>query len=404
MTTVMDDVQALEARHVVQTYRRQPLTLVRGEGVRLYDAEGREYLDLLSGLGVASLGHAHPGLARALADQAQTLLHTSNLFFHPLQGLLAERLAHLSGLPRAFFCNSGTEAVEACLKFARRYWYTLGEPRTGIVALQESFHGRTFGSLSVTSDEHYRTPFGPLLSGVTFVPPNAPAAIAAAITRQTAAVIVEPIQGEGGVRPLTPAFASALNEACERTGALLIADEVQSGLGRTGYPFYFAAIGLKPQLVSLGKALGAGVPVGAALLSEDVAAKIAYGDHGSTYGGNLLACRAALCFLDELVGGGLVGRVGRVGKYFERQLRAIASKHPIVKDVRGAGLMWGLELTEDAAPVVPAALAHGVIVNRTAETVVRLLPPLVITEAEVDEGLSRLDAALGAVTANRGQA
>ncbi len=404
MTTVMDDVQALEARHVLQTYRRQPLTLVRGEGVRLYDAEGREYLDLLSGLGVASLGHAHPGLARALADQARTLLHTSNLFFHPLQGLLAERLAHLSGLPRAFFCNSGTEAVEACLKFARRYWYTLGEPRTGIVALQESFHGRTFGSLSVTSDEHYRMPFGPLLSGVTFVPPNDPAAIAAAITRQTAAVIVEPIQGEGGVRPLTPEFAAALNEACERTGALLIADEVQSGLGRTGYPFYFAAIGLKPQLVSIGKALGAGVPVGAALLSEDVAAKIAYGDHGSTYGGNLLACRAALCFLDELVGGGLVGRVGRVGKYFERQLRAIASKHPIVKDVRGAGLMWGLELTEDAAPVVPAALAHGVIVNRTAETVVRLLPPLVITEAEVDEGLSRLDAALGAVTANGGQA
>ena len=404
MVTVMDEVQSREARHVLQTYRRQPLTLVRGDGVRLFDSEGREYLDLLSGIGVASLGHAHAGLARALAEQAQTLLHTSNLFFHPLQGELAERLAHLSGLSRAFFCNSGTEAVEACLKFARRYWYTIGEPRSQFVALDESFHGRTFGSLSVTSDEHYRTPFGPLLSGITFVPPNSPAALTSAVTRQTAAVIVEPIQGEGGVRPLTPAFAAALNEACERTGALLIADEVQSGLGRTGYPFYFAAIGLKPQLVSLGKALGAGVPVGAALISEDVAAKIAYGDHGSTYGGNLLACRAALCFLAELVGGGLIDHVRRVGQHFERRLRAIAAKHPVVKEVRGAGLMWGLDLRTDAAPVVPAGLSRGVIVNRTAETVVRLLPPLVITESESDEALSRLDAALGAVAGTGGQA
>jgi acetylornithine aminotransferase/acetylornithine/N-succinyldiaminopimelate aminotransferase len=404
MATVMDDIQALESRYVLQTYRRQPLTLVRGEGVRLFDSEGREYLDLLSGIGVASLGHGHGGLATKLAEQAQTLLHTSNLFFHPLQGQLAERLAHLSGLSRAFFCNSGTEAVEACLKFARRYWYTLGESRPEIVALEESFHGRTFGSLSVTSDEHYRAPFGPLLAGVTFVPANQPSAIAAAVTRHTAAIIVEPIQGEGGIRALTPAFAAAINEACERTGALLIADEVQSGLGRTGYPFYFAAIGLKPQLVALGKALGAGVPVGAALISEDVAAKISFGDHGSTYGGNLLACRAALCFLDELVGGGLIAHVGRVGRHFEQRLRAMAVKRPIITEVRGAGLMWGLELAMDAAPVVSAALSRRVIVNRTAETVIRLLPPLVITEAEADEALSRLDAALGDVAANGGTA
>jgi acetylornithine/N-succinyldiaminopimelate aminotransferase len=399
MATVMEDIQALEARHVLQTYRRQPVTLVRGEGVRLFDADGREYFDLLSGIGVASLGHAHPGLAKAIADQAQTLIHTSNLFFHPLQGQLAERLAHLSGLPRAFFCNSGAEAVEACLKFARRYWYTLGETRTEIVALEESFHGRTIGALSVTSDEHYRAPFAPLLSGITFVPANKPEIIARAITSNTAAVIVEPIQGEGGVRPLTPAFAAAINEACQRTGALLIADEVQSGLGRTGYPFYSAVIGLKPQLVSLGKALGGGVPVGAALLSEDVAAKISFGDHGSTYGGNLLACRAALCFLDELVGGGLIAHVGRVGRHFEQKVRALAAKHAIVKEVRGMGLMWGIELNIDAAGVVPAGLARGVIVNRTAETVVRLLPPLTITEAEADEGLGRLDAALADVSA-----
>lgn len=404
MATVIDDIQLRESRHVLQTYRRQPLTLVRGDGVHLFDADGQEYLDLLSGIGVCSLGHAHRGLAAAIADQAQTLLHTSNLFFHPLQGQLAERLANLSGLERVFFCNSGTEAVEACLKFARRYWYTLGETRTEIIALEGSFHGRTIGSLSVTSDEHYRAPFEPLLTGVKWIPANEVSAVAAAITRNTAAVIVEPIQGEGGVHPLTPAFAAALNEACQRTGALLIADEVQSGLGRTGYPFYFGAIGLKPQLVSLGKALGGGVPVGATLVSDDVAAKIFFGDHGSTYGGNLLACRAALCVLDELVGRGLIAQVGRVGQHFEQTLRAIAARHPMIETVRGAGLMWGLQLKSDAAPVVAAALARRVIVNRTAETVIRLLPPLVITEAEADEALARLDAAFGDVSAAGEQA
>jgi acetylornithine/N-succinyldiaminopimelate aminotransferase len=399
MTTVTEDVQARESRHILQTYRRTPITFVRGEGVRLFDDTGREYLDLLSGIGVASLGHAHPGLARAIAEQAATLLHTSNIFYHPLQGELAERLANLSGLPRAFFCNSGTEAVEACLKFARRYRYTKGEPRAQIIALQESFHGRTFGALSVTSDEHYRTPFEPLLPGVTFVPVNEPAALHAAVSNRTAAIIAEPVQGEGGVRPLTPAFAAAINEACARTGALLIADEVQSGLGRTGYPFYFAALGLRPHLVSIGKALGGGVPVGAALVGQQVADTIAFGDHGSTYGGNLLACRAALCFLQELVGGGLLAHVGRAGRHFEQRLRAIGAKHAIVKEVRGAGLMWGLDLTIDAAPLVQEAAARGVIVNRTSETVVRLLPPLIITTDEIDSALDRLDQAFGAVGA-----
>jgi len=402
MQTTIDGIQALESRHVLQTYRRLPVTFVRGEGVRLFDVEGREYLDLLSGIGVASLGHAHPGLAKAIADQAQLLLHTSNLFFHPLQGQAAERLAHLSGLPRAFFCNSGTEAVEACLKLARRYWYTRGEPRAEIVALEQSFHGRTFGSLSVTWDEHYRAPFAPLLAGVRFVPANDSAALLSAVSTSTAAIIVEPVQGEGGVRPLTPAFAAAVNEVSSKTGALVIADEVQSGLGRTGYPFYFGAIGLKPHLVSLGKALGAGVPVGAALIAEDVAGKISFGDHGSTYGGNLLACRATLCFLDELVGGGLISHVGRMGRYFEQRLRAMADRHVIIKELRGCGLMWGLELTSDAAPVISAALERRVIVNRTAETVVRLLPPLVITESEADEALGRLDAAFGAVVQDGG--
>ena len=402
MQTTIDDIQALESRHVLQTYRRLPITFVRGEGVRLFDVEGREYLDLLSGIGVASLGHAHPGLAKVIADQAQMLLHTSNLFFHPLQGQVAERLAHLSGLPRAFFCNSGTEAVEACLKLARRYWFTRGEPRAEIVALEQSFHGRTFGSLSVTWDEHYRAPFAPLLAGVRFVPANDSAALLSAVSTSTAAIIVEPVQGEGGVRPLTPAFATAVNEASSKTGALVIADEVQSGLGRTGYPFYYGVIGLKPHLVSLGKALGAGVPVGAALVAEEVAGKISFGDHGSTYGGNLLACRATLCFLDELVGGGLIAHVGRMGRYFEQRLRAMAARHVIIKEVRGCGLMWGLQLTSDATPVISAALERRVIVNRTAETVVRLLPPLVITESEADEALGRLDGAFGAVVQDGG--
>jgi acetylornithine aminotransferase/acetylornithine/N-succinyldiaminopimelate aminotransferase len=396
MTVVMDDIVTRESQFVLQTYRRSPVTFVRGNGVRLYDADGREYLDLLSGIGVVALGHAHPALARAVAEQAQTLIHTSNLFYHPYQGQVAERLAALSGLPRAFFCNSGTEAVEACLKFARRYWHSKGEPRAEFIALDESFHGRTFGSLSVTSDAHYREPFEPLLPTVKFVKTNDPASLLSAASRATAAIIAEPILGEGGIKPLTPAFAAAISEACSKTGALFIADEVQSGLGRTGQPFYFSALGLQPHLISIGKALGGGVPVGAALVSQEVADQIKFGDHGSTYGGNLLACRAALCVLAELVDRGLIAQVNRVGRHFETRLRAIASKHAFVKEVRGAGLMWGLDLTREAAPVVGAGLDRGVVVNRTADTVVRLLPPLVITEAEADEALSRLDAALTA--------
>jgi acetylornithine/N-succinyldiaminopimelate aminotransferase len=399
MTVVMDDVVARETRHILQTYKRNPVTLVRGQGVRLYDADGREYIDLLSGIGVASLGHSHPALARAIADQAQTLIHTSNLFYHPLQGQLAERLAALSGLPRAFFCNSGTEAVEACLKFARRYWHTKGEPRAEFVALDESFHGRTFGSLSVTSDEHYRVPFEPLLPRVTFVATNDAKALAAAVSRQTAAIIAEPVLGEGGIIPLTSEFANAINRACKDTGTLFIADEVQSGLGRTGHPFHFQSLGLSPHLVAVGKALGSGVPVGAALVSQEVADTLSYGDHGTTYGGNLLACRAALTVLEEIFDRGVADNVKRVGVAFEQRLRAIAAKHSIVKEVRGAGLMWGLQLARDAAPVVPAGLERGVIVNRTAEKVVRLLPPFTITETEAGDALGRLDAALAAVGA-----
>jgi acetylornithine/N-succinyldiaminopimelate aminotransferase len=391
-------VMATETDHVLQVYKRNPIVFERGRGCRLFDTEGRSYLDLLSGIGVAALGHAHPRLAAALADQASTLVHTSNLYFHPLQGELATRLSNLSGLPRAFFCNSGSEANEACLKFARRYWSSQNAPRSQFVAFDHAFHGRTIGALSVTWDDHYRAPFKPLLGDVTFVSPKDPEALKAAVTEATAAVILEPLQGEGGIRPFSQQMADAVTDACRRTGALLIADEIQCGLGRTGRPFYSSALGLTPDLMAIGKALGAGVPIAAALFSERVAKAAAFGDHGSTYGGNLLACRAALVFLEELVDRDLISHVAKVGAHLEGELKAIASRQTIVREVRGAGLMWGLDLDRPALPVVEAARELGLLVNRTSDTVVRLLPPYVITADEVDEACALLERALGKVS------
>jgi acetylornithine/N-succinyldiaminopimelate aminotransferase len=394
--TSVTDVIGLEKEHLLQVYRRGSVVFDRGRGCRLFDTNGRSYLDLISGVGVASLGHAHPKLAAAIADQAQRLVHTSNLFFHPLQGELASRLARLSGLPRAFFCNSGAEAVEATLKFARRYWFAQGQPRSGFVAFDRSFHGRTMGAVSVTWDDHYRAPFQPLVPDVTFVAADDVAALKAAVTERTAAVIVEPIQGEGGVRPIGGAMGAAIMDACRTTGALLIADEVQCGLGRTGRAFCSPSIGLQPDLMAIGKSLGAGVPIAAALFSDRVAAAASFGDHGSTYGGNLLACRAALVFIEELEAGGLMSHVARVGRHLQSGLQRLQSRHPMIREIRGEGLIWGLDLDRPAAPVVDAAIQQGLLVNRTAETVVRLLPPYIITTEEIDEGIGLLDAALTA--------
>ena len=399
MSLTLDDIRARESRHVVPTYKRQPVAFVRGNGPYIYDTEGREYLDFISGIGVTSLGHAHPGLTAAIADQAATLIHTSNLYYHPFQAEAAARLGQLSGLARAFFCNSGTEAVEACLKFARRYWFTKGATaRTDFIALEGGFAGRTFGSLSVTHDEHYRVPFAPLLSGVTFVDPGSPAALVAAVTDRTAAIIAEPIQGEGGIRPMTAEFAAAINDVCARTGTLYIADEVQTGLGRTGRPFYFDALGLRPDLVSVGKALGGGIPIGAALVSEHVSDAISAGDHGSTYGGNLLGTRAAAFFLTQLMDGGLIEHVKTVGMHLERRLRALALKYPIITEVRGAGLMRGIQLSVDAMPAIDAAREEGLLVNRTDEKVVRLLPPLTIEQTEIDRAARTLDTVFAKVS------
>ena len=400
-----DAVKALEAAHVLQTYKRQPIVIVRGDGSRVFDAEGQAYLDFISGIGVVVLGHGHAGLAAVIARQAETLIQTSNLYYHPLQGQLAARLAALSGLQRAFFCNSGTEAVEACLKFARRYWFSQGvKHRTQFVALHHGFAGRTLGALSVTANPAYREPFEPLIPGVTFVSPDDPAALDAAVTDHTAAIIAEPIQGEGGVRPLSGAFAVAIERACDRTGALLIADEVQCGLGRTGQPFYFPILGLTPDLISVGKALGSGIPIGAALVAEHVARKVWAGDHGSTYGGNLLSTRAALYVLEQLTGtreaaayappGGVIGNVRAMSSVFEHALNRLAAEHALVHAVRGVGLMRALELTIDAAPVVEGALKAGLLVNRTAERTVRMLPPLTVTTTEIDEAAAILDRVL----------
>src|SRR5215207_4327846 len=392
-----DQVNALESTYVLQTYKRAPVALVRGEGTRLFDSTGKRYLDFISGIGVVVLGHGHPALARAIASQAATLVQTSNLYYHPLQGQLAARLAALSGLQRTFFCNSGTEAVEACLKFARRYWYSKGvRNRTQYVALEHGFSGRSMGALSVTANANYRAPFEPLIPGVTFIAPGDIKGLQAAVTEQTAAVIAEPIQGEGGVRPLSPEFAAAIARVTKNTGTLLIADEIQCGLGRTGWPFHFQSFGWAPDLVTVGKAIGSGIPIGAALVGEHVAKEIFPGDHGTTYGGNVLSTRAAIYVLERI--GSLTSSIKDSSRVFEEKLIGLQRKHQVVTSVRGAGLMRGLELAVDAQPVVEGALKAGLLVNRTAERVVRMLPPLTVTAEEIDEAVRVLDGVLASMS------
>ena len=399
MTTTADDVRNLEAEHILQVYKRLPVVLTKGQNSRVFDVNGNEYIDFLSGIGVTALGHANKDLNSAIAAQSQELLHTSNLFFNTLQGEVAMKLSKLSGLSRTFFCNSGTEAVEACLKFARRHWHSKGHhKRKGIIAFERSFHGRTFGSLSVTSGQPYREPFEPLLPDVKFVSPNNPQSLRDAVSPTTAAIIIEPIQGEGGVWPLSRELANTITSICKKTGTLLIADEVQCGLGRTGKPFFSERINLKPDLMALGKSLGAGVPIGATLLSESVANTVKFGDHGSTYGGNLLACQAALVFLNALENG-LMDRVKTAGQRFQIGLNQLAEQYGEIKEIRGMGLIWGLDVEKAIAEqIVPAALDHGLIVNRTAGTVIRLLPPLTITDEDIDAGLTRLNATFATAT------
>lgn len=380
----------------VPSYRRLPLRFTHGEGARLYDEEGKAYLDFLSGLGVTALGHAHPGLTEALRDQAGKLLHVSNLYDEPLQARCAARLTEACGLDLVFFSNSGAEANECALKMARRYQHNRGETgRRAFLALERSFHGRTMGALSVTANEAYRAPFAPLIPDVQFVPPDDVHALEGALaTEAFAALILEPIQGESGVHPLSKSYLETALNLSHGTGTLLVIDEIQTGGGRTGSFLSCQQAGVQPDIVTLAKPLAGGVPIGATVARREVGESLQPGDHGSTFGGNLLACRGALFFLEELFDRGLLVRVRKAGERFEKGLRDLAKKHKTIRDVRGQGLMLAIDLDQPSAPVNERLLQSGLLANSLAETALRFLPPFIVQDEEIDEALDLLDQSL----------
>ena len=371
-------VEAREDAFLVKTYARTPFHPRDGKGARLVDADGRLYWDLLGGIAVNVLGHRHPRLQKTLRDASATLMHVSNLYYHPAQGILGEKLVRASGLSRAFFCNSGTEANEAALKFAR-----LATKKTNLVALQESFHGRTLGALSLTGHDAYREPFAPLVPGVTFVAPNDIAALEAAVDAKTAAIFLEPVMGEGGVIPLTDEYLIAARRIVDKAGALLVLDEIQCGLGRTGQLFAFQKSGILPDIVTLAKPLGGGLPLGAVLTGAALDGVVKPGHHGTTFGGNPIACRLGSVVLEETER--LLPQINALGAWFESE----AKKLPVV-EVRGAGLMWGLELDRPAAPVARELLAAGFVVGTAREKVLRLLPPYIVPKKALSEFLDTL--------------
>ncbi|HET9794381.1 MAG TPA: acetylornithine/succinylornithine family transaminase [Thermoanaerobaculia bacterium] len=384
------EVEARDRGFVLGTYARTPFHPRSGRGARLVDAAGKEYWDLLAGIAVNALGSRHPRLVRALAEGSRGVWHLSNLYYHPAQGLLAERLVRASGLSKAFFCNSGTEAIEAALKLAR-----LANPgRAGVVAVEESFHGRTFGALSVTGHEDYRRPFVPLVPGARFVPPNDPEALRRAVSEETSAILLEPVMGEAGIVPLTDAFLRSAREAADRTGAVLIFDEIQCGLGRTGTLFAFERAGVLPDAVTLAKALGGGLPLGAVVVGERLAGAVRPGHHGTTFGGNPLACRLGLAFLDEIEERELLARIRGLGRFLGAALSRLARRNRSVREVRGAGLMWGIELDRPSGPVARRLLDRGFVVGTARERVLRLLPPYVVPRTALAAFVRALDETL----------
>lgn len=383
-------VEARAASFLLGTYAWTRFHPRDGRGARLVDADGKVYWDLLAGIAVNALGYRHPRLVKALRAGATDLLHVSNLFYQPAQSALAERLVTLSGFSRAFFCNSGTEANEAAIKFAR-----LANPgRSKLVALEGSFHGRTVGAVSLTSNPPYREPFEPLLPGVSFVPANDVPALRAAVDGTTSAVFLEPIQGEGGTVPLSPEYLRAARELCDATGAVLVFDEIQCGLGRTGRLFAFQHAGVVPDVVTLAKPLGGGLPLGAVLVNERVASLVKPGHHGTTFGGNPVACRLGLAVLDELVEGGLAAKVEGTGAWLGKRLAALKRRCPAVLDVRGAGLIRGIELDREAGPVQAKLLERGFVVGTSRKTVIRLLPPYVVPKAALSAFVTALEETL----------
>ncbi|MGZ4731405.1 MAG: aspartate aminotransferase family protein [Terriglobales bacterium] len=386
--TLTDEIIARERRFLLPTYNRYPIALDRGKGVFLYDCDGKRYLDFVAGLGVNALGHAHPRVVKVIRQQAARAIHFSNLYYNEYQGRLAEKLCQLSGLDRAFFSNSGTEAIEGSIKLARLAGHRAGgEAKSQLVALEGSYHGRTFGAMSLTGQDKYRKGFEPMLEDVRFVPRNDVEALRAAMNEQTCALVLEPIFGEGGIHECSTGFLRECRVLADRHRAALIFDEIQCGLGRTGTIFAFQAFGVTPDIVAIAKPIAAGLPLGAFLARQEFATAISPGQHGTTFGGGPLACRVALEYLAIVEEEKLLENVLRVGDYLQEQLKSLAARYAAVQEVRGRGLIQGLQLAIPARPIVEQALAEGVLFNSTQDTVLRFLPPFLLQEKHVDKGM-----------------
>ncbi|MCC6905457.1 MAG: aspartate aminotransferase family protein [Anaerolineae bacterium] len=377
------NIREKDSRHVLQTYGRAPFVLDRGVGMHVWDTDGKEYLDFTSGIAVTPFGHADPEIAAAVSDQMMRLGHVSNLYHTAPQAELADMLCAHSFADRVFFCNSGTEAIEGAIKFARKYARTVTDrPKTQIVSFSGAFHGRSVGALSLTPREAYQAPFRPLMSGVAHVPFNDVAAAQEAIGPETCAVFVEPVQGEGGVNPATPEFLQALRALCNQHGALLVFDEIQTGMGRTGTLWGYQGCGVQPDIMTLAKALGGGLPIGAVLMTERVAAAMQPGDHGSTFAGGPVVCRAAQVVLHRAAAPETLAHVAEMGTLLMERLSEINSPH--IREVRGRGLMIGVELDIPAGPVLAAGYAQGMLLLNAGPNVLRLLPPYIIREDHID--------------------
>jgi acetylornithine/N-succinyldiaminopimelate aminotransferase len=384
----------LEKQHLLQNYGRYPLVLHRGKGCYVYDTAGKRYLDLIAGIGVNALGHAHPRLTKVIREQAGRMIHCSNLYYHEYQGPLAARIAKASGLDRVFFCNSGTEAVEGALKMIRSHGRKISPEKFETVALYDSFHGRTFGALSITGQENYRRDFEPMLPGARFVRRNDIGALEQVVGERTAGIVIELIQGEGGIHSLHTEFVRKARELADRYDALLVFDETQCGVGRTGTYFSYQLNDpiVMPDITVAAKPLACGIPLGFVAATERAAASISSGMHGTTFGGGPLACRVALEFLDILEG--LLPAISETGSYFRMRLTELAKRYAFIKEVRGHGLMIGVELDFSGKQIVLDAMEQGVLMNCTHNTVLRALPPYILTEQDVDRAVRVLDKVL----------
>jgi acetylornithine/N-succinyldiaminopimelate aminotransferase len=390
LTSSFEEIMALEREYLLQNYARYPLALHRGKGCYLYDLDGNRYLDLISGIGVNSLGYAHPRITKVIRQQAGLLLHTSNLYYHEYQGRLAERLAKASGLNRTFFCNSGTEAMEGALKMIRAYGNAKNPAKHEIIALDHSFHGRTLGALSITGQPKYRNDFEPLLPGVRFVPRNDVNALEEAVTEHTAGIVLEFIQGEAGIYPVSEQFARKAHQLAAQYDALLVFDEIQCGVGRPGTYFAYQLLDplLLPDIVFAAKPMACGIPLGAVIANQKAAATIKSGMHGSTYGGGPLACRVALEFFDIL--DELLPSINSVGGYFRMRLTDLMRNFSFVKEVRGQGLMIGVELEFPCKQLVLDGIKEGLLFNCAHDITLRFLPPYILTEQDVDRAITAL--------------